>query len=65
MKECETKNSRHKCQALADGETCSDSSTGMLAGFLDVVLLLSSTFYLKTLPTYLKTLPTYLKTLPT
>ena len=47
MKECETKNSRNKCQALADGQTSSDSSTGMLAGFLGVVLLLSATFYLK------------------
>ena len=47
MKECENINSRNKCQAMADGETRSDSSTGKLAGFLDVVLLLSATFYLK------------------
>ena len=47
MKECENINSRNKCQAMADGETSSDSSTGKLAGFLDVVLLLSATFYLK------------------
>ena len=47
MKECENINSRNKCQAMADGETSSDPSTGKLAGFLDVVLLLSSTFYLK------------------
>ena len=47
MKECENINSRNKCQAMADGNTRSDSSTGKLAGFLDVVLLLSGTFYLK------------------
>ena len=47
MKECENINSRNKCQAMADGQTRSDSSTGKLAGFLDVVLLLSATFYLK------------------
>lgn len=47
MKECENINSRNKCQAMADGNTRSDSSTGKLAGFLDVVLLLSATFYLK------------------
>ena len=47
MKECENINSRNKCQAMADGQTTSDSSTGKLAGFLDVVLLLSATFYLK------------------
>ena len=47
MKECENINSQHKCQAMADGKTRSDSSTGKLAGFLDVVLLLSATFYLK------------------
>ena len=47
MKECENINSRKKCQAMADGNTRSDSSTGKLAGFLDVVLLLSATFYLK------------------
>ena len=47
MKECKNINSRNKCQAMADGETRSDSSTGKLAGFLDVVLLLSATFYLK------------------
>ena len=32
---------------MADWETKSDSSTSKLAGFLDVVLLLSATFYLK------------------
>ena len=47
MKECENINSRNKCQAMADGKTRSDSSTGKLAGFLEVVLLLSATFYLK------------------
>ena len=47
MKECENINSRSKCQAMADGETRSDSSTGKLAGFLDVLLLLSAIFYLK------------------
>ena len=47
MQECENKNSRNKCQAMADWETKSDSSTSKLAGFLDVVLLLSATFYLK------------------
>ena len=41
MKECENINSQHKCQAMADGKTRSDSSTGKLAGFLDDVLLLS------------------------
>ena len=47
MKECENINSRNKCQAMADGQTSSDSSTGKSSGFLDVVPLLSATFYLK------------------
>ena len=47
MQECENKNSGNKCQAMADWERRSDSSTSKLAGFLDVVLLLSATFYLK------------------
>ena len=32
---------------MADWGTSSDSSAGKLLGFLDVVLLLSATFYLK------------------
>ena len=47
MEECENINSRNKCEAMADWETSSDSSTSKLTGFLDVVLLLSATFYLK------------------
>ena len=48
LKECrENKNSRNECPAFADGETSNNSNTSKLAGFLDVVLLLSATFYLK------------------
>ena len=48
LKECrENNNSRNECPAFADGETRTNSNTSKLAGFLDVVLLLSATFYLK------------------
>ena len=48
LKECrENKNSRNECPAFADDETSKNSNTSKLAGFLDVVLLLSATFYLK------------------
>ena len=43
----ENKDSQMECPAMADWGTNSDSSAGKLAGFLDVVLLLSATFYLK------------------
>ena len=43
----ENKDSQMECPAMADWGTSSDSSAGKLAGFLDVVLLLSATFYLK------------------
>ena len=48
LKECrENNNSRNECPAFADDETSKNSNTSKLAGFLDVVLLLSATFYLK------------------
>ena len=48
LKEClENNNSRNECPAFADGETRTNSNTSKLAGFLDVVLLLSASFYLK------------------
>ena len=43
----ENKDSQMECPAMADWGTSNDSSAGKLAGFLDVVLLLSATFYLK------------------
>ena len=43
----ENKDSQMECPAMADWGTSSDSSAGKLLGFLDVVLLLSATFYLK------------------
>ena len=48
LKECrENNNSRNECPAFADDETSKNSNTSKLAGFLDIVLLLSATFYLK------------------
>ena len=48
LKECrENNNSRNECPAFADDETSKNSNTSKSAGFLDVVLLLSATFYLK------------------
>ena len=48
LKECrENNNSRNECPAFADDETSKNFNTSKLAGFLDVVLLLSATFYLK------------------